>query len=161
MLTQSRVKELLDYDPLTGVFTYKTLRGRMTGGSVAGALHKHGYRHIKIDNKLYKEHVLAWLYVNGVFPSGHIDHIDHDKANNAISNLRDVNRMGNLQNQIKSHSNNKTGFLGVSLKKRSGKYLAQIQVAKKVIFIGHFDTPEEAHIAYVQAKRNLHSTCSI
>lgn len=161
MLTQSRVKELLDYDPLTGVFTYKTLRGHMTGGSVAGALHKHGYRHIKMDNKLYKAHVLVWLYVNGVFPSGHIDHIDHDKANNAISNLRDVNRMGNLQNQIKSHSNNKTGFLGVSLKKRSGKYLAQIQVAKKVIFIGHFDTPEEAHIAYVQAKRNLHSTCSI
>lgn len=161
MLTQSRLKELLDYDPLTGVFTYKTLRGRMTAGSRAGSPNAYGYYGIKIDKKLYLSHVLAWLHVHGVFPLGHIDHIDHDRANNSIENLRDVTRMGNLQNQIKSHSDNKTGFLGVSLKKRSGKYLAQIQVAKKVIFIGHFDTPEEAHFAYVLTKRKLHPTCSI
>ena len=109
---------------------------------------------ISIDGRKHLAHRLAWLYVNGYCPPGDIDHINGDRAANRISNLRLATRSENLQNQSKAQKHNKTGLLGVS--HRRGKFRAQIRVDGKKMHIGTFPTPEEAHTAYLEAKRQFH-----
>lgn len=87
MLTVERLRELLDYDPETGVFRWKEPRRKCRVGEVAGSLRKDGYVKIQVDGRFYQAHRLAWLCVYGVWPSA-IDHIDGNRANNAIANLR-------------------------------------------------------------------------
>lgn len=129
---------------------------------VAGHLGKQGYLQICINRKLMQAHRLAWLYMHGELPKNIIDHIDGNKANNRILNLRDIDRKGNSQNTKKAKSTNKaSGLLGVSKNKKLNKFTARITVSYKSIFLGLFDTPELAHDAYVKAKRRLHSTCEI
>jgi len=158
MLTQDRLKQLYHYNPETGIFKRKiSIRG-YPAGSIAGSF-ENGYLRIAIDGQRYKCHRLAWLYVYGKWPQGQIDHKDTIKHHNCISNLRDVTHSGNVQNLIKSKANNSLGILGVS---RSGsKFLAQIRLSGESIYLGTFDTTEEAHQAYLEAKRKLHSTCTI
>ena len=160
-LTQERLKELLDYDPETGVFTRKTKGRRFPIGAIAGRLRRDGYLDTWIDSKIYLLHRLAWLYVYGVWPSGkwpdgHIDHINHDPKDNRICNLREGSRSQNLSNQKKAHRNNKSGFLGVHFHPASGKWRAQITVKGDQRFLGLFMTPVEAHSAYLTAKREFH-----
>lgn len=160
MLTQARLKELLSYDPETGIFTRKLTAGGQIPGSVAGTLRKRdGYTDIMIDNHKYLSHRLAWLYMTGEFPEEDIDHIDGTRNNHSFSNLRSVSRTTNVENQRRAQRNNACGFLGVS--KRGNKFLAQIWSRKTYYSLGLFDTPEEAHEAYVSAKRSLHSGCMI
>lgn len=118
MLTQERLKELLHYNPETGIFTWlKNTRGHKISDPV-GHLDSQGYVQIKLQTissyKIFHAHRLAWLYMRGAFPSMSLDHIDSDRKNNKISNLREVSISGNAQNQIKAHSNSKIGMLGVS-----------------------------------------------
>jgi len=156
MITQAQLKELFSYDPETGVFTRKVTYGRWKAGMVAGT-YAHGYVQINIDHKLYYAHRLAWLYVHGEYPSGDIDHIDHNTSNNSMSNLRNITTGENLQNQIVAKKNNQSRFLGVHFHAEKKKYQARIQVAGKQRHLGYFDTPEFAYSAYVSAKRELHS----
>jgi len=132
-------------------------------GDEAGSLKDDGYVVIYVLGKPYKAHRLAWLYVNGEFPAGEIDHIDGNKMNNAIINLRDVSREINQQNRRHAKAGNPAGFLGVTVDQKTGKYLARITKtgAKTSTSLGRFDTPEEAHAAYVAAKRVLHEGCTI
>lgn len=154
-LTAGRLRELLDYDPDTGVFTWKiSRRGRVKAGDVAGALRHDGYIQIGIDGRLHQAHRLAWLYVTGESPPSEIDHISCVRTDNRIANLRLATRSENQQNQSKAQKRNKTGFLGVS--PHQGKFQAQIKVDGKVRTIGRFPTPEAAHAAYLEAKRQLH-----
>lgn len=153
-LTAERLRCLLDYDPATGHFTRKVGRQGAGQGERAGCLRFGGYIQIGIDGRKYRAHRLAWLYVTGEWPKGEIDHINGDPADNRILNLRDVPNIVNQQNRSRPMKRNVTGFLGVSAWK--GRYKAAIHAAGRDRHLGTFDTPEEAHAAYVGAKRVLH-----
>lgn len=147
MLTMERVREIVRYDPLTGIFT------RLRGEKVGGCLTNHGYRVIRVDQVLYTEHRLAWFYVHGAWPPNDIDHINGKRADNRIENLRLATRYQNLQNK---RGRNRTGFKGVLMHrdpKRKKRYGAQIAPRGKAMFLGWYETPEEAHAAY-RAKAN-------
>lgn len=160
MLTQARLQELLSYDPETGVFAWKKRTGRCSAGAIAGCQDERGYVVLSIDGKRYYAHRLAWLYSTGQFPSKNIDHINGEKFDNRIKNLRDVNTQTNLQNLKKAMVTNKsTGILGV--RKLRGKFLAQITIEGKETHLGTFNSAEDAHAVYLQAKRRFHNGCTI
>ena len=160
-LTQARLKKLLKYDPTTGVFCWRVARGgAVKAGQVAGYVSVSGYRAIGVDSRQYLEHRLAWLYVTGAFPVQDTDHIDGNKTNNRISNLRDVSRSVNCQNQRRAKSQNKSGYLGVRVEGK--RWSAVIQASGNAQrHLGTFDSPEQAHEIYVAAKRALHAGCTI
>jgi hypothetical protein len=150
-LTQERLKEVMNYDPETGVFTRKN-----GDGKEAGSVYNHGYKLISVDGKRYMAHRLAWLYMTGSMPDENIDHKDCVKTNNAFKNLRETTQLQNAQNIRSASSNNTHGFLGVSFNKIIGKYFSRIHLNGKSNYLGVFNTPEEAHAAYIEAKRELH-----
>lgn len=160
-VTLAQVQGLLHYDPDTGTFTYKVAPPRKPwlAGSVVGTTHGAGYKVVKIEQRMYLLHRLAWFYVHGVWPSQNIDHRNGIRCDNRIDNLRDVDQSTNLQNQRGPMSNNKVGFLGV--RRRRGRFGAQIVVDGKPVDLGTFDTPERAHDVYVAAKRLQHPGCTI
>lgn len=144
MLTQERLKSLLDYDPETGDFRWKL--GAGMGRShyrVAGSYSGPGYWGIIIDWKTYYAHRLAWLYVYGEWPS-QLDHIDNDKLNNRIKNLRIISHAANQMNNGLSRRNN-SGVRGVAPLK--GKWRARLGEQH----LGLFKTKEEALVAYENA----------
>lgn len=153
-LTAERLREVLDYDPDTGVFTRKVRTGNVKIGDVAGSFNGKGYIRIGIDGRLHRAHRLAWLYVTGEWPKDQIDHINGDRGDNRLANLREVNNAENQHNLRKARADNTTGFLGVS--PRYGKFRAYIMVDGKNKHLGCFPTPEAAHAAYLEAKRGLH-----
>lgn len=159
-LTAERLRELLHYDPDTGVFTWRVrTNSRAAAGAVAGAMTGRGYLRIGINRKEYMSHRLAWLYVHGSWPEGDIDHRDGNPLNNRIGNLRDVTNVVNLQNQRRARAGNKCGLLGVS--PSQGKWMAQIRAEGRNRYLGRFDTPALAHAAYLRAKRELHPGCTL
>ena len=155
MLTQERLKEVLHYDPETGVFRWRVERGQ---GRIKPwqevRPQKSGYVLIRIDYVLYKAHRLAWLYQTGEWPKGVIDHVNGNPSDNSFPNLRDVTQTVNMQNRKGPQANNRTGFLGVSVCLR--KFKAEIAAKNVGKHLGVFDTPEEAHLAYLAAKRQFH-----
>jgi hypothetical protein len=155
-LTAQRLRELLHYDPETGVFTWKVANGtRAKVGAIAGSLSK-GYILVRVDALNRRAHRLAWFYVNGEWPTDEIDHINGDKSDNRICNLRCVSRSVNLQNQRQPRSDNARGlYLGVGWDKARQKWRAQIKDGKNT-FLGRFNSQEEASEAYLAAKRRLH-----
>jgi hypothetical protein len=161
MLTQEKLKEILFYEPKTGLFTRKiTKSNRAVAGSLV--LNKYNkYMVIGIDNKNYYLHRLAWLYIYGEWPKNDIDHINGIKSDNRIENLRDVTKSVNMQNLIKKTNKNQTDYLGVSFCKKSKKWYSRISVNKKQITIGRFNSPELAYESYLKAKRELHIGCTI
>ena len=152
-ITCERLKELVAYDPYTGVFTWAKTRRRCRLGDRAGCNRRDGYLIIRLDDTLYLGHRLAWLYMTGVWPSKLLDHIDQDKTNCRWANLREANASQNGQN--KKAAPNKTGFSGVYAS--AGRYKAQLKKNRKVVWCGSFDTAEAAHKAYLDAKRQHHS----
>jgi len=159
MLTQQRLKEVLNYNWLSGLFVWKQHYFKSYVGKVAGCFDR--YVQIKIDGKVYLAHRLAWLYVYGKWPDGEIDHKDTVKHHNWFSNLRDTTHSGNQQNKIKEKANSKTGILGVSYCEIRDNFIAQIVVGGKKKNLGRFNTSEEAQQVYLKVKRVLHSTCTI
>ena len=152
MITQERLKHLLSYDPETGIFRNLRTCGKAYKDQIAGGPGGNGYDgarywRIQIDGKRYFAHHLAWLYVFGEMPRQNIDHKDRNPRNNAILNLRLCNQSQNNVNSKQRVS--KTGFRGVSRVKNS--YQAGITVNEKFVYLGLFKTPEEAHLAYVEA----------
>ena len=159
-ITQERLKEVLFYDDETGIFTRKIALGCRPAGSIVGT-NMRGYLNAQIDGRNYFLHRLAWLYVFGAMPEKQIDHKNGIKNDNRISNLREANNSQNGQNQRKPGKLNSSGFLGVSFHKKSGKWSARIAENKKTRNLGLFSAPEEAHRAYLTAKRELHEFCTI
>jgi hypothetical protein len=150
-----KIRDLLNYEPLTGVFTWKVRRGgKAVAGSTAGRLDRCGYSVIRIDGRCMMAHRLAYLYIHGVLPELEIDHINGIRSDNRIENLRLATRSENQQNLRQPRQNNKSGFLGVHLLK--GKYVATIVRDKKSKYLGSFDDPESAHKAYINAKQVIH-----
>lgn len=128
-------------------------------GTVAGYITGDGRPYICFDNVHYAQCRLAWFYVTGVWPQHDIDHKDGDHANNRFSNLRDVTESVNMQNQRDAHADAKIPLLGVSA--HQGKFRARVYFEGKNRHVGLFETPEAAHLAYVNAKRALHTGCTI
>lgn len=131
-------------------------------GSLAGTLDADGYIIVGVDCRRYKAHRLAWLHYYGSEPVGLIDHIDGDVRNNRIANLREADDTVNAQNIRAAKPSNRSGVLGAaSVFKNAGRYRARIRAGGKRINLGNYDTPEDAHKAYVEAKRKYHEGCSI
>jgi len=152
-IIQDELRQLLSYDPRTGIFHWRVTRGRLArAGDVAGTPIQ-GRVHIKVKGRLYYAHRLAFLYMDGALPSDEVDHIDGDPSNNRWGNLRQCSHAENMQNKQVSKAN-KSGLLGVS--KHGNAWQATIRVGKQHHHIGRFRTPEEAHQAYLEAKARIH-----
>lgn len=157
MLTQKRLKEVLNYCPETGVFTRKIrTSNRVKVGAPAGCTTSQGYVAIRVDRRRYKAHRLAWLYVHGVWPNNDIDHDDRDRSNNRIDNLRDVTHKQNHEN-TGLRDDNTSGFRGVSSEPRTSKWVARIMHHGKQVNLGTFPTPESASEAYEAMRDRLYT----
>ncbi len=149
------VRSLLDYDSVTGIFTWRTDRGLglwVKAGDVAGRIMRNGYRQITVDGQQCLAHRLAWLHFHGQEPGEQIDHINGDKADNRIDNLREATFADNMRN-FPMTKRNTTGFKGVCFHKRDKRWQASIGFNGQVKHIGSFDSPEEASLAYQKAAR--------
>lgn len=157
-----RVNELLSYDPLTGALTWRVDRGnrinRIKAGSPAGWIEKNGspagYLRIMIDGVAYMAHDLAWFIMKGEWPILDVDHENTERADNRWLNLREATRSQNKANG-KLYKDSKTGFKGVSFRKKNGKYAAVVVKNYKHHFCGYFDTAEAAHQAYIAKATEL------
>ena len=156
MLTQERLKDLLHYDPETGVFTRKVaLSPKTRVGEVAGGKCSLGYWQISVEGKLHRSHRLAWLYIKGKWPKHQIDHIDGNKCNNSFRNLREANFNQNSFNRPKQ-SNNTSGYKGVSWHDKANKWTAEIKAYGVKRRLGLFKSKLAAYRAYCKAARALH-----
>jgi len=151
MLTQQSLMKHFEYDPLTGFFKRKN---RKNAKFPAGTLQPHGYIKIHFEKKQYYAHRLAWIYFYGEFPTKEIDHINGNKSDNRISNLRHVSRSENAQN-MKTHLDNSSGLKGVCF--FQGKWIAQICINNKKQVIGKFESKEEASNAYKLIAKKIHT----
>jgi hypothetical protein len=160
-LTANRLRELLVYDAETGIFLWKhridcaPQCNTRWAGKVAGTLGSDGYLKITIDYRQFGAHRLAWLHVHGVWPADQIDHIDGNRANNAITNLREATNSQNNAN-APAQANSTTGVRGVTFRWRIGRYQVQLFKDGAGIHGGYFTTLEEAAIAARRLAQELH-----
>ena len=162
ILTVERLRQLFAYDVSTGLFTRLVRTSNSVHvGDVAGTKNVHGYWQINIDYKLYLAHRLAWLYVYGEWPAHKLDHINGDRQDNRIANLRGATDEVNAQNIRRAQKNNSTGLLGAFARSRGKTFISRIRVNNKYLNLGSFQTKEAAHAAYVEAKRKYHAGCTI
>jgi HNH endonuclease len=157
-ISLSKLKSILKYDPITGLFTWRVKRrcgrGKFTRiGGIAGFKESLGYWCIGIEGKTYKCHRLAWLFCYGKWPRDDIDHINGNRMDNRIANLRIGGKQLNPRN-AKRKSSNKSGFKGVH--KDKGGYIARICVNYNRIYLGHFRTARAAHAAYALAAQRYY-----
>jgi hypothetical protein len=156
MVTPERLREVLNYDPSSGVFVWLvTLGNRAPKGTIAGRDNGNGYRRIAVDCHSYYAHRLAWVYIHDEWPENEIDHIDGNTMNNRITNLRQATNAQNMQNLV-LRSTNTSGMMGVSWLKSLGKWEAYICVNCKKIGLGYFEDRGSASEAYLAAKQKLH-----
>lgn len=151
-ITQERLKELLDYDPETGVFVWKVRIGnRDSIGHVAGGIGGKGYPCIGIYGGQYRSHRLAFLWMTGELPTNEIDHINRERTDNRWKNLRAVTHKGNSRN-MPMKSVNTSGITGVSWFKRDSTWRARIKVDYESIHLGLFDSLLDAAAARKSAE---------
>jgi len=159
MSIESHILKVLRHEPETGFLFWTDEAYPPSRGKQAGTKTKQGYFLVETKRKRFYAHRIVWLLAYGKFPDGDIDHINGDPADNRLDNLRDVSCTVNMQNQRRAQSHSSTGFLGVS---RNGSgWQAQIRICGKKRHLGTFSTPQQAHEAYVLAKRQHHEGCTI
>lgn len=152
-LDADSLREIINYDEDTGQFCWRKKPQGVCMGQPIGHFNKLGYLQIRIKLKLYQAHRLAWLYHYGKWPVGVLDHVNMDRFDNRILNLRDCEQQQNCFNQ-RMHKNNVTGLKGVS--PRRGGWRASIVVSRKQIHLGDFGCPTAAHFAYCAAAKKYH-----
>jgi hypothetical protein len=151
----ARAKELLFYDPTTGILKWREARGRgVKAGDEAGTISANGYIQISLDGTLYRAHRVAFAIYYGRQPSTELDHVDRDTGNNKIANLREATHFDNQHNARRSR-NNSTGVKGVH-KRLSGKYQASLLNQGKKLHFGYFCTIDDAKEAVRAARVTLH-----
>lgn len=157
-ITQKELMSLFDYDPHTGIFKWRLRAARCVRvGDTAGSKMWNGYLRLRVKGRFCMAHRIAWMYVYGRNPSDQIDHIDGDRSNNRISNLREASVSENQQNLRRANCDSVSGYLGVRpSKSMRNPWVAQIKINGKQKHIGSFKTPEDAYAAYLEAKRALH-----
>lgn len=158
MITQPQLREILNYDAETGIFTWWLSRSnRVKPGDKAGTAAGHGYLVIRVLGVKHYAHRLAWLYQYGAFPDEYIDHVNGNRADNRIANLREATQAENFQNLKRAKRVNKCGYLGVyKIKQADNRWEASIKLNRERFYLGLHGSAEEAHAAYVKAKRELH-----
>lgn len=162
MITHEILKEMFFYNTETGVFTNLVRRSsRSPAGARADKKSRGGYLAIKFKGKTYLAHRMAWFYMTGKMPENLIDHINMVRNDNRFCNIREATHSENHQNIKTPPSTNKSGFLGVSLHRQTNKWRSQIKLESKVKHLGLFNTKEDAHEAYLKAKRQIHAHCTI
>lgn len=155
-LSADLVRELFDYDQSTGLLIRRTRRGsRALTGAPAGSIDAHGYRQIQIARRLYKAHRLIWLHVHGEWPNQQIDHVNGDRSDNRIGNLREASNQQNCHNTVRTFGVTASGFRGVS-RHEPGLWRARISVNGRTKHLGLFSTPQQASAAYLAAKSESH-----
>jgi hypothetical protein len=161
MLTLDRLREVLDYNPTSGVFTWKRRQQAAPGwntryaGKRAGSPTSNGYRTISIDYEVYLEHRLAWFFVTGSWPSDEIDHRNCIRNDNRFGNLRPATHFQNGKNQG-MRANNRSGFKGVSWCRATEQWRATIRINGKVTNLGRYRNLDDAIVAYRSAAANYH-----
>lgn len=152
MISLQRLKEVVEYNPETGVFTWRVqLAPRGKAGTKAGCNDpSSGYVLLRIDGKLYRAHVLAWFYSHGTWPVSLIDHKNCKRDDNRLSNLRPASHSQNFQNGRRRRDNT-SGMKGVSWDRSRNLWKAQICVYGKRICLGRFPKKEQAGAAYLAA----------
>lgn len=138
-ITQERLKELLVYNPETGIFTNRITRSHNAKkGDIAGYIdNSNGYEYICVDNVKYRSNRLAWLYIEGYFPENDVDHKNRIKTDNRWKNLRHLSRSCNSKN-ICASKRNKSGVVGVCWIKRIKSWQVQIAVDGKTTHFGYY-----------------------
>jgi len=161
--TLARVHELLNYDQHSGRFTWKrSRRGPAKAGDQAGYKRPDGYIKIKIDGSAVWAHRLAWFYVHGAWPENQIVHINGNSSDNSIANLRDVSPRTNMQNERQARRRKNGGtMLGAHWSKTWKRWKSSINAGGRLLHVGWFDTEQQAHAAYIAAKRKLHEGCTL
>lgn len=160
-LTAERLREVLHYDPETGVFTRKVKRVWNASGSEE-ATPTHGYLKLGVDGVQYMAHRLAWLHVYGHWPREFIDHINGNRSDNRIANLRDASCRTNNENKRGPRADNvSSGVLGVHWSEYHKKWKAHIRVDGRLKHLKYCRSIDEAHAVYLAAKRKLHAGCTI
>lgn len=157
-LTAGALRQILAYDPDTGVFTFMKTRGGMRSGAVAGHISRLGYREIRVCGVQYQAQRLAWLYIYGQWPSQHVDHRNLSRDDNRISNLRECTRSENKANSG-IYRNNRCGVKGVTFRK-SGGWQARIRKDGILYNLGYFPSKEEAGSAYSAAAERMYGEFS-
>lgn len=153
MLLEQECLRKLSYDPLTGLFTWNLNGTRgVKAGDIAGSRMADGYIILSVSGKKVLAHRVAWFFVYGKFPYGHIDHINRNKADNRIANLRSASLEQNAQNRSKN-AKNTSGYKGVTWHKRDKKWQAAITVSGKVFHLGYYAKAKDAYAAYVEASK--------
>lgn len=157
-ISAERARELFNYDPETGLLTRKiSTTNSVKVGDVAGSHHCAGYLSVRADGFLFLAHRLAWLIHTGAWPTFTIDHVNGKRADNRAKNLRDVPKAINNQNRHGTRA--AVGFAGVQANGR--KFVSKLTTGGRQGYLGIFATPEQAHQAYLTAKRQLHEGCTI
>jgi len=163
LISIDRLKEMLSYDASTGVFTWiKTPcanQPEFIGRQAGDALSRYAdgsarYVSIVIDQQRYAAHRLAWFYVHGRWP-GSIDHINRDRRDNRLANLRECTHAQNMQN-TGINKRNTSGFVGAQWNRQRQRWAATIVANGIRRHLGLFDTAKEAGAAYLAAKRKYH-----
>jgi hypothetical protein len=155
------LKSGISYDPDTGILTWKRMENRRAlwndrhPGTAIGILDRDGYLHFKFRNQHFRVHRVAWALHHGCWPSKQLDHINGDRADNRISNLREADYLEQGQNRGLSIRNT-SGFTGVTYNKRMRLWVANIRANGKKAYLGSAKSPEDAHALYLEAKRKLH-----
>jgi len=147
-----RIRELLDYDPLTGIFCWKVQRGRQRAGAVAGCVTSRGYRYICIDGFFYLAQRIAWLLISGEWPEFEVDHEDRCRDHNWESNLRPATSAQNKHNSSLRRDNT-SGHVGVSFMSHTGKWRASMIHEGKFSYLGEFVNKADAVEARLSAAR--------
>jgi hypothetical protein len=162
-LTPERIRTLLRYDPETGEFWRQHPTAKVRANPKIGCTDSNGYIKIGVAGHQLGAHRLAFAIMTGAWPKGEIDHKDGNRRNNQWSNLREVSETVNQQNRRKANTTNHTGLLGVhKCNSTINPYMARIKApGEKTRYLGSFPTPEAAHAAYLEAKRELHEGCMI
>lgn len=157
--TFDALRELLIYQPDTGKFVARCTTARLTEGVEVGGPHGSGYTLIRLKPYRGFAHRLAFLYMTGAHPQGNVDHINGIRDDNRWCNLRDASQCVNMQNLKGARTDSRTGLLGVA--PNGKRWMAMIMANGKRKYLGTYDTPEEAHAAYLHEKRLVHAGCTI
>jgi hypothetical protein len=154
MLTKELLHEYFDYQD--GKLLWSKMSGTRSDlvGKEAGSINEQNYRRIKIGNKLYMAHRVVFMYHHGYMPT-EVDHIDCDRQNNRIENLRAVSKKENCWNR-KMPTNNTSGIKGVCWHKSTNRWYVQLQVNKKMKYLGTYEDIELAELVAIEARSKYH-----
>lgn len=158
-MTFDEANRIIVYDEVTGALAWRAPCGNRLPGQSIGTPDTHGHLRFKHAGRSYAVHRVCWLIVFGEWPREQIDHINGDRTDNRIINLRQVSARRNSENQRRAHCNNRLGVLGV--RKVRNRFHARITVNGAPLFLGVFESEADAAAAYVEAKRGMHRGCTI